>query len=102
MYNQSDYDALIAKRSILKKLFGTIGANVAVDIPFYCDYGKNIHIGSNVTININCTLADSNKIEIGSNALIASNVIYNWFSPYTIDCSVPNVIHMPSHIQVKG
>lgn len=74
MYNQSDYDALVSRRSILEELFGTIGNNVAVDTPFYCDYGKNIHIESNVMININCTFVDCNKIEIGSNTLIASNV----------------------------
>lgn len=74
MYNQSDYDAMIARRSILEELFGTLGENVTVDTPFYCDYGKNIHIGNNVIININCTMVDCNKIEIGNNTLIASNV----------------------------
>lgn len=74
MYNRSDYDATIARRSILEELLGSLGENVAVDTPFYCDYGKNIHIGNNVIININCTMVDCNKIEIGNNTLIASNV----------------------------
>ena len=74
MYNQSDYDAFTARRSILEELFGSIGKNVAVDTPFYCDYGANIYIGSNVMININCTFVDCNRIEIGDNTLIASNV----------------------------
>lgn len=74
MYNQSDYDALTVRRSILEKLFGTIGQNVSVDTPFYCDYGENIHIGNNVIININCTFVDCNRIEIGDKTLIASNV----------------------------
>lgn len=86
IYNQSDYDALITRRSILEELFGTIGKNVAVDTPFYCDYGTNIHIGNNVIININCTLVDCNKIEIGSNTLIASNVqMYTATHPVTPD-----------------
>lgn len=74
MYNSSDYDALTVRRAILQDLFGSIGDNVTIDTPFYCDYGKNIHIGSNVIININCTFVDAERIEIGSNTLIASNV----------------------------
>lgn len=74
MYNNSDYDAVVVRRTILEELLGSIGDNVAIDTPFYCDYGENIHIGNNVIININCTFVDSTKIEIGNNTLIASNV----------------------------
>lgn len=73
-YNQSDYDARTIRRTILEELFGTVGQNVAVDTPFYCDYGKNIYIGNHVMININCTFVDCNRIEIGDKSLIGSNV----------------------------
>lgn len=59
---------------MLKQLFGSMGENVSVGIPFICDYGRNIHIGTNVSVNMNCTFVDCNKIEIGDNVLIASNV----------------------------
>lgn len=68
-YNQKD-----EKYRLLKKLFGNIGTNVSVGLPFICDYGRNIHIGSNVSINMNCTFVDCNKITIGDHVLIASNV----------------------------
>lgn len=73
-YNQSDFDDRLERRRILEELFGSMGENVTVDTPLYCDYGKNIHIGSNVIININCTFVDCNRIDIGDNVLIASNV----------------------------
>lgn len=73
-YNALSYSQKAEKTEVLKKLFGSIGTNVSVGLPFICDYGRNIHMGSNVSVNMNCTFVDCNKIEIGSNVLIASNV----------------------------
>lgn len=73
-YNFFSYNQKEEKTEVLKKLFGSIGTNVSVGLPFICDYGKNIHIGKNVSVNMNCTFVDCNKIEIGDNVLIASNV----------------------------
>lgn len=73
-YNSFSYNQKEEKTQVLKKLFGDIGTNVSVGLPFLCDYGRNIHIGSNVSINMNCTFVDCNRIEIGDNVLISSNV----------------------------
>lgn len=73
-YNSFSYEQKQEKEEVLKNLFGSIGANVSVGLPFICDYGKNIYIGTNVSVNMNCTFVDCNKIEIGNNVLIASNV----------------------------
>jgi len=73
-YNLFAYNQKKEKTEVLKQLFGSIGMNVSVGLPFICDYGKNIHIGTNVSVNMNCTFVDCNKIEIGDNVLIASNV----------------------------
>lgn len=73
-YNSMPYDKKHGKYELLKQMFGSIGNNVSVGLPFICDYGRNIHIGSNVSINMNCTFVDCNKITIGDNVLIASNV----------------------------
>lgn len=73
-YNSLDYNQKEEKTAVLKKLFGSIGTNVSVGLPFLCDYGRNIHIGTNVSINMNCTFVDCNRIEIGDHVLIASNV----------------------------
>lgn len=73
-YNVLAYEQTEEKASVLKQLFGRIGFNVSVGLPFICDYGRNIYIGNNVSVNMNCTFVDCNKITIGDNVLIASNV----------------------------
>ena len=73
-YYQTDYHDTKKKTQILTELLGRLGDNVAIDTPFYCDYGKNIFLGNNVIININCTFIDNAHITIGNNVLIASNV----------------------------
>lgn len=73
-YNSFSYNQKDEKREVLEQLFGGIGTNVSVGLPFICDYGKNIYIGSNVSVNMNCTFVDCNRIDIGDNVLIASNV----------------------------
>ena len=73
-YNALAYEQKVEKVNILKQLFGGIGTNVSVGLPFICDYGRNIYVGNNVSVNMNCTFVDCNKITIGDNVLIASNV----------------------------
>lgn len=73
-YNSLAYEQKEEKVNILKQLFGEIGSNVSVGLPFICDYGRNIYLGNNVSVNMNCTFIDCNKITIGDNVLIASNV----------------------------
>ena len=73
-YNALAYEQKAEKINILKQLFGGIGTNVSVGLPFICDYGRNIYVGNNVSVNMNCTFIDCNKITIGDNVLIASNV----------------------------
>lgn len=73
-YNALSYEQKEEKSGILKQLFGKIGTNVSVGLPFICDYGRNIYFGNNISVNMNCTFVDCNKITIGDNVLIASNV----------------------------
>ena len=73
-YNALAYEQKEEKVNILKRLFGRIGTNVSVGLPFICDYGRNIYLGNNVSVNMNCTFVDCNEIIIGDNVLIASNV----------------------------
>ena len=73
-YYNSNYKDIEKRRAILRELLGSVGENVAIDTPFYRDYGKNIFIGNDVIININCTFVDNRPIRIGNQVLIASNV----------------------------
>lgn len=85
-YNSFSYSQKEEKTKVLNELFGGIGSNVSVGLPFICDYGRNIYIGSDVSVNMNCTFVDCNKIEIGNNVLISSNVqIYTATHPVELE-----------------
>lgn len=45
-----------------------------VNPPFYCDYGKRIHVGKNFFANYNCTILDVADVIIGDNCMLAPNV----------------------------
>lgn len=62
---------------ILNKLFGSIGKEIYIEPPFYCDYGYNITVGENFYANFNCVILDVNKVTIGKNVLLAPNVQIN-------------------------
>ncbi len=55
-YHALAYEQKKEKTEILRKLFGGMGTNVSVGVPFICDYGRNIYVGSNVLIASNVQL----------------------------------------------
>lgn len=59
---------------LLRQGLGSVGDNVTIRSPFYCDYGYNIKIGKNVFINFNCVILDGCSVEIGDGCEIAPNV----------------------------
>lgn len=63
------------KRSeLISTLIGTVGSNITLVSPFFCDYGHNIEIGDRCFINTNCVFLDCAPIKIGSNVFIAPSV----------------------------
>lgn len=77
MYNSLPYERRAERYSMLKELFGAVGANCSAGDGFICGFGCNIFLGDNVSINYRCTLIDCNEIRIGSNVLIAPGVQIN-------------------------
>lgn len=63
-----------ARREILTRLLGSVGDEVWIEPPFFCDYGAHVHIGPTTFVNVNCVFLDSAEIRIGANALIAPGV----------------------------
>jgi maltose O-acetyltransferase len=61
-------------KEVLHELLGSIGSEVWIETPFFCDYGVNIRMGSNCFINYNCVFLDDNVITIGNNVLIGPAV----------------------------
>jgi maltose O-acetyltransferase len=62
------------RHDILGRLLGGVGDDVWIEVPFFCEYGNNIHIGSHSFVNVNCVFLDAAEIRIGQNALIGPAV----------------------------
>lgn len=73
-YNDSTDEQTLLRREILRELIGGYSKGLAIEPPFYCDYGSNIYVGEKVFFNFNCVVLDVNKITIGSNVLLGPNV----------------------------
>jgi len=67
----TDSNALTYK---IKRLLGSTGQELKVIQPFYCDYGRNIHVGENFFANFCLTVLDEAAVTIGDNAFIGPNV----------------------------
>jgi len=61
-------------KAVIKQLFGAMGENCLIEMPFRCDYGYNIRIGDDVQMNFNCVFLDGCPITIGNRVLLAPNV----------------------------
>ena len=63
-----------ARRNLLGELLGSVGEDVWIEPPFFCDYGVHVHIAARSFVNVNCVFLDSAEIRIGANALISPGV----------------------------
>ena len=71
--NSSPIDAE-QRNELFTLLLGSIGDNVWIETPFFCDYGENIYIDEGTFINVNAIFLDNNIINIGKNGLIGPGV----------------------------
>lgn len=79
------------KQTILSDLLGSVGEDVWIEAPFFCDYGENIFIGSHVFMNYNCVLLDCNRIVIGDHVLVGPAVqIYTATHPLLAQERIPS------------
>lgn len=88
-FNQTKFMDFEGRKKIIEKLFGSVGKNININKPFYCDYGVNINVGDNFYANFDCIILDVNKVTIGDNVFFAPRVsIYTAGHP--IDKEVRN------------
>jgi maltose O-acetyltransferase len=81
-YNSTVVEEDDLRTTILNTLLGSVGKNVQITRPFYCDYGSNIHLGDNFYMNVGGVILDCNTVHIGDNVLCAPNVqIYAAYHP---------------------
>ena len=64
----------VARRGILRELFGAGGDTVWMQPPFFCDYGVNIELGERVFFNFNCVVLDVCPVRIGDYTLFGPAV----------------------------
>lgn len=65
----------IGERSrVMGQLLGSMGEDVEIRAPFYCDYGENIHVGNGVFMNFDCVILDCNVVRIGDRVLFGPKV----------------------------
>ncbi|MBN2011450.1 sugar O-acetyltransferase [candidate division KSB1 bacterium] len=73
-FNDSSNNDKLLRTQILRELFGSIGDNLEIEPPFFCDYGYNISIGNNVFFNFNCIVLDVSYVAIGDYTMLGPNV----------------------------
>jgi maltose O-acetyltransferase len=53
------------RRRLLLELLGSGGDTAWIQPPFFCDYGRHIHLGHRVFFNFNCVVLDVCEVRIG-------------------------------------
>lgn len=62
------------RQNLLARLLGHVGHNSIIESPFFCVYGRNIHIGDHVYMNVSCTILDGAEVHIGDHVMIGPAV----------------------------
>lgn len=73
-YNKTTDDEMEERKTLLSKLFHSVGNGVHIEPDFHCEFGKNITIGDQVYINFGCIILDCAEVTIGNNVLIGPNL----------------------------
>ena len=73
-YNRTDCCDFESLAVQMNALLGSAGQDCVITQPFYCDYGKHIHMGNRVFLNYGCTVIDVAEVHFGDNVLLAPNV----------------------------
>ena len=60
-----------ARAALLTELLGELPEGIYISAPFYCDYGRHIHVGKHFYSNVGCTILDCSLVEIGDSVRCA-------------------------------
>ena len=73
-YNQIRPTLIKERNQKLHEILGTCYEETFINQPFYCDYGKHIHVGKRFFANFNWTVLDEALVNIGDDCFIGPNV----------------------------
>ncbi|HHT49918.1 MAG TPA: sugar O-acetyltransferase [Eubacteriaceae bacterium] len=73
-YNLCKPDESKKMDELIRDILGKAGVDIHIEVPFHCDYGKNIEVGDYFFANYNCIILDVGKVIIGNNVQFAPNV----------------------------
>jgi maltose O-acetyltransferase len=73
-FNATDPESAAERAALLRELLGRVGNDVAIEPPFFCDYGTQITLGDGVFINMNCVFLDCAAIDIGAHTFLGPSV----------------------------
>ena len=76
-YNQIRPTDKAARLALLDRIIGSHGKHYTFTQPFYCDYGKNIHVGENFYCNHGLTILDAAPVTFGHDVYIAPNCVFS-------------------------
>lgn len=63
-----------SRQAYLQKILGTSDEDTFINQPFYCDYGKHIHVGKRFFANFSLTILDEALVTFGDDCFIGPNV----------------------------
>lgn len=67
----TDFDA---RNNLLRSMLGTADEDTFINQPFYCDYGKQIHVGKRFFANFHFTVLDEAQVTFGDDCFVGPNV----------------------------
>lgn len=73
-YNQIRPTLLRERNQKLQQILGRSDDDTFINQPFYCDYGKHIHVSKRFFANFNWTVLDEAPVTIGDDCFIGPNV----------------------------
>ena len=79
-YNHMRPTLLKERNALLQRILGKADDDTFINQPFYCDYGRHIHVGRRFFANFNLTILDEAPVTIGDDCFVGPNVsIYTAF-----------------------
>lgn len=65
-----------SQSEMLKKIFKSMGKEVYVNAPFWCDYGYNTTVGDYLFVNHNCYILDGGKVTFGDHVFVGPDCVF--------------------------